>query len=102
MTTEKSKRKYEKKPTRTIHEITVAKVMRFQLVVEDEKECSVYFSMLRTKGAQKGTYTRGLYEYWYPYQGDEPAIEHFKKYVKNNHEVWMSRIAKPVKNKATV
>lgn len=97
-----SKRKYEKKPVRTIHEINVAKVMRFELMIEDEAECAVYFSMLRTKGKQKGTYTPRLYEYWFTYRGNDlEAIEHFKQYVKNNLEVWMSRVAKPVKNKAT-
>lgn len=92
------KRKYEKKVGRLIHTITVLKVLRFQLVAEDnETECCVYFSVLYTKGKKKGQYTTPLRDYWFAYRNDEDAIQHFEKFVKARPHIWEQRLGKSKK-----
>jgi hypothetical protein len=95
------KRKYEKKTGRLIHTIDVLKVIRFELILEDnETECCVYFSMLRTKGKLKGQYTPRLRDYWFPYRkDDDAAIQQFKKFVTAYHETWEQRLGKKKKAK---
>lgn len=91
----RQKRKYDKNPRRPIHSVHIFKTIRLELMCEDnDSECCVYFSMLRTRGKQKGEYTARLRDYWYPYTTDEDAIRHFKKYVdsrKSNYERYLAK-----------
>lgn len=97
----RQKRKYEKKTGRLIHTIDLFKIVRLELVVEDDDtECCVYFSMMRLKGKQKGTYTPRLRDYWFPYRKDDSmAIEHFKKFAKA-HQTTYERFLDKKKVKA--